>query len=44
MCQIVDVFDDETVAVDLTVVDQAGHQSNIVSGLAQLEGRRALVR
>jgi hypothetical protein len=44
VCQIVDVFDDETVAVDLTVVDQAGHQSNILSGLAQLEGRRALVR
>ncbi len=44
VCEIIDVFDDETVQVDLAVVDQAGHQSNILSGLVQLEGRRAPVR
>ena len=44
VCEIIDVFDDETVQVDLAVVDQAGHQSNIVSGLVQLEGRRASMR
>ena len=44
VCEIIDVFDDETVQVDLAVVDQAGHQSNILSGLVQLEGRRVPVR
>jgi hypothetical protein len=44
VCEITDVFDDETVQVDLAVVDQAGHESNILSGLVQLEGRRAPAR
>jgi hypothetical protein len=41
VCGLVEIFQNETVQIDLTVVDQAGHQSNIVSGLVNLEGRRA---
>jgi hypothetical protein len=40
LCGLVEIFQNETVQIDLTVVDQAGHQSNIVSGLVNLEGRR----
>jgi hypothetical protein len=40
VCGLVQIFQNETVQIDLTVVDQAGHQSNIVSGLVNLEGRR----
>jgi hypothetical protein len=40
VCGFVEIFQNETVEIDLTVVDQAGHQSNIVSGLVNLEGQR----
>ena len=38
VCGLVEIFQNDTVQIDLTVVDQAGHQSNIVSGLVNLEG------
>lgn len=40
-CVLVEVFADDTVQVDLTVVDQAGHQSNVLSALVTLEGEQA---
>ena len=41
VCVQVVIFLNEPLVIYLTVVDQAGHQSNVVSGLVNLEGRRA---
>jgi hypothetical protein len=37
-CILVATFEDESVRIDLTVVDQAGHQSNVLSALVTLAG------
>jgi hypothetical protein len=39
-CFLVETFSNSTVRADLTVVDQAGHQSNVLSGLVTVEGAR----
>jgi hypothetical protein len=38
-CFLNEVFQNETVRIDLVVVDQAGNLSNVLSGLVNLEGR-----
>jgi len=39
MCFQNEVFTNTTVQIDMVVVDQAGHQSNVLSGLVNLEAR-----
>jgi hypothetical protein len=39
-CVFIEVFLDELVAINLAIEDQAGHRSNVLSALANLEGRR----
>ena len=39
-CTFVTAFQDEDVRVDLSVVDQAGHQSNVLSGTVALQRPR----
>jgi hypothetical protein len=41
VCTQVVIFLNQPFVIYLSVVDQAGHQSNVVSGLVNLEGRRA---
>jgi hypothetical protein len=38
-CFLNEVFQNNTVRIDIVVVDQAGHQSNVLIGLVNLEGR-----
>ena len=39
LCPLNETFLNSTVRIDMVVVDQAGHQSNVVSGTVNLEGR-----
>jgi hypothetical protein len=39
MCFQNEVFTNTTVQIDMVVVDQVGHQSNVLSGLVNLEAR-----
>ena len=41
ICSFVETFRNDQTLIDLRLVDRAGHQSNVVEGLATLEGRRA---
>jgi hypothetical protein len=41
LCSFVETFQNDTRLIDLRLVDRAGHQSNVVSGLANLEGPRS---
>lgn len=38
-CILTEVFQNSTVRVDIVVIDQAGNQSNVLSGLVNLEGQ-----
>jgi hypothetical protein len=40
LCTFIERFGDETRQIDLRLVDRAGHQSNVISALADIEGRR----
>ena len=40
LCSFIEIFLDELVAINLAIEDQAGHRSNVLSALADLEGRR----
>ena len=41
LCPFIETFQNETRLIDLRLVDQAGHASNVVEGQANLLGRRA---
>jgi len=40
LCTFIEVFQNDTVRIDLRLADRAGHVSNVISGLATLEGPR----
>ena len=40
LCPFIETFQNDTVSIALRLVDQVGHQSNVLQGLATLEGRR----
>ncbi len=41
LCSFVETFQNDARRIDLRLVDRAGHPSNVLSGLANLEGRTA---
>ena len=40
LCAFIETFQNDTVRIDLRLADRAGHVSNVISGLATLEGPR----
>ena len=40
LCSFIETFQNDTVRIDLRLADRAGHVSNVISGLATLEGPR----
>ena len=40
LCPFIETFQNDTRLIDLRLVDQAGHASNVVAGQANLEGPR----
>jgi len=40
LCSFIETFENDTRLIDIRLVDRAGHQSNVISALADIEGRR----